>query len=128
MSTAARAGRAAEEAAARYLAARGWRILARNIRRRVGEVDLLALDPAGVLVFVEVRARRRGGGESGRSRAASSVDRRKQERLVRAARAILAAQPRLQGLPARFDVVAVEADETGRPGALCHVPGAFELG
>ena len=121
-------GRAAEAAAARYLAARGWRILARNARRRTGEIDLLAADPQGVLVFVEVRARRACGPDSGRQRAAASVDGRKRHRLIRAAKALLACHPELAGLPARFDVVAIEADASGRLGAIEHLIGAFDLG
>lgn len=122
-----RTGALAEEAAARYLQRRGWRILERNARRRTGEIDLVAVDPDGVLVFVEVRARRGYGGEPGAARAAASVDRRKQARLVRAALALLASRPGLAGRPARFDVVAVGADESGRPVTVRHLPGAFEM-
>lgn len=52
-------GQAAEDATARWLAACGWRVLARR-QRAVGggEIDLLALDPEAMLVAVEVRARR----------------------------------------------------------------------
>ncbi|HEX7196686.1 MAG TPA: YraN family protein [Candidatus Limnocylindria bacterium] len=59
-------GIAAEEAAARWLEAEGWRILGRRQRSRSGgEVDVVALDPAGVLVAIEVRARRTGRAGSG---------------------------------------------------------------
>lgn len=123
-----RTGSLAEEAAARYLERRGWRILARNARRKTGEIDLVAIDPDGVLVFVEVRARRSYRGEPGAARAVASVDRRKQSRVIRAAAALLPRWPELAGRPARFDVVAVEPDAAGNPAALRHVAGAFELG
>ena len=52
-------GNAAENAVATWLTGVGWRILARRWRAPTcGEVDLVALDPTGVLVAIEVRARR----------------------------------------------------------------------
>ncbi|MBL8693900.1 MAG: YraN family protein [Planctomycetes bacterium] len=45
-----------EEIAARALADRGYRILERNLRSRVGEIDLLATE-GETLVAVEVKAR-----------------------------------------------------------------------
>ncbi len=106
----ARTGRAGEALARRYLEARGVRILQCNYRvargrsRLGGEIDLVALDRDGTLVFVEVRVRRgrMGGG------AAASVDSPKRARLVYAARTYLAQLDRVP--PCRFDVVAVDGD------------------
>jgi len=50
-------GRDAEALAARSLARNGWVILSRNLRLGRLEVDLLARDPHGELVAVEVRRR-----------------------------------------------------------------------
>ena len=50
-------GAAAEQEAAAALASAGWKILARNLRVKGLEVDILARDDAGRLVAVEVRAR-----------------------------------------------------------------------
>ena len=50
-------GREAEALAARSLASSGWRVLSRNLRLGSLEVDLLARDPHGELVAVEVRRR-----------------------------------------------------------------------
>ena len=47
-------GRAGERAAAAYLLASGYRVLARNYRRRRAEIDVIA-QRDGLLVFVEVR-------------------------------------------------------------------------
>ena len=77
-------GQAAEDIAADFLRAKGLEILERNYRRRLGELDIVARD-RGVLVIAEVRTRatdRYGG-------AAASVDPRKQQRIIRAARAVL---------------------------------------
>ncbi|MGH2445739.1 MAG: YraN family protein [Candidatus Limnocylindria bacterium] len=73
-------GRAAEQAVAAWLVAAGWTVHARRRRSaHGGEVDLVALDPAGVLVAVEVRARRSGRVGS----AASTVDAERVDRLRR---------------------------------------------
>jgi Holliday junction resolvase-like predicted endonuclease len=50
-------GREAEHLAARSLASSGWVILSRNLRLGRLEVDLLARDPRGSLVAIEVRRR-----------------------------------------------------------------------
>jgi len=59
-------GARAEELAARHLEQHGLAIVARNVRNRFGEIDIVARDGA-VLVFVEVRLRRSGayGGAAG---------------------------------------------------------------
>ena len=75
-----RTGAAAEEAAARWLAGRGWTILARNVRVGRDELDLLAREPDGPTVAVEVRARSGPTFGSG----VESVDAPKVARLYRA--------------------------------------------
>ena len=111
-----RAGDAAEEAACARLKASGCRILARNVRYREGELDIVAQEGA-TLVFVEVRLRsdRRFGG------AAASVDVFKRKRLVRAAQHYLverfgggASGRRGADWPAcRFDVITADGDGVG---------------
>ena len=97
-----RAGQRAEQLAAEFLRAQGCEILERNYRRRLGELDLIARE-RGVLVIAEVRTRASAafGG------AAASVDRRKQQRIVRAALQLLQQRPDLARLPVRFDVLVV---------------------
>ena len=93
-------GARAEEQAARFLAGRGLKILARNYRCRGGEIDLVCRDGA-ILVFVEVRLRtnRDFGG------AAASITPAKQRRITLAANHYLAGKP----LPAcRFDAVLLD--------------------
>lgn len=51
-------GRKGEEAAARYLEARGYEIVERNWECRFGEADIIAKDPEGTLCFIEVKTRR----------------------------------------------------------------------
>jgi putative endonuclease len=101
------AGAEAEALAAQFLAAQGLAIVARNVRTRYGEIDLVAQDGA-TLVFVEVRLRRNAafGG------AAESITRAKRARLVTAARQYLA---RVRGdPPCRFDAVLLDALDARR--------------
>lgn len=115
-----KAGAAAEDAAARFLVARGLVLLARNRRWRDGELDLILRD-GDTLVFVEVR-HRQGMAFGG---AAASVTRSKQQRLIRAAGHFLAENPALAALPARFDVITSHGD-AARP-TLQWLRQAFEL-
>lgn len=50
-------GASGEELAAQFLLARNYRILARNLKLKYGEVDILALDQES-LVIVEVKTKR----------------------------------------------------------------------
>ena len=95
-------GRLGEDAAASHLAARGYRIVARNVRADRVEIDLIARRGT-LLVFVEVKTRR----ATDHARAAEAVDPRKQRRLRHGARAWLASHPvEAQGaLRHRLDVV-----------------------
>lgn len=50
-------GRRGEQLAAQHLMARGWDVIERNWRCNEGEIDIVAVDPDGELVFVEVKTR-----------------------------------------------------------------------
>ena len=110
-----------EARAAAHLAARGYRIVARNVRAGGVELDLVATR-GRLVVIVEVKTRR--------SRVAGApeeaVDFRKRERLVRGATAWLAENPN-RGSRVRFDVVACEWD-AARGWSLRHLEGAFDAG
>jgi len=96
-----RTGARAEEICEGLLRAAGLRILARNWRCRLGELDLVA-EEAGTLVFAEVRLRAIGafGG------AAESITAAKRARIVAAARLFLAGRA---AAPCRFDVLLLDA-------------------
>ncbi|MCP9448504.1 MAG: YraN family protein [Nitrospira sp.] len=114
-----RFGRASELMAEQFLRAKGYRILERNLRTSLGELDLVA-DDGGVLVFVEVKARATeafGG-------ALLAVGRRKQEKLVRLA-SQYTAQRRLSDRRCRFDVIAVQGDPA-QGGRIVHLENAFD--
>ena len=111
-------GRTGEDRAAHHLAGRGFRILERNFTAPYGEIDLIALD-GDTVVFVEVKTRTTdayGAPEL-------AVDRRKQERMVKAALGYLKRR-NLHQMPCRFDVVTI----SGRDGDMVqHIPNAFEM-
>jgi putative endonuclease len=119
-------GRLGEDAAARYLVERGYRIVARNVRADRVELDLIARR-GPLLVFVEVKTRR--GTDHGR--AAEAVDPRKQRRLRHGAQAWLASHPpQAQGARRhRLDVVTCVllsdgTDPTGATPRPSDTPGS----
>lgn len=112
-------GRRGEEAACAYLAERGYRILDRNWRCRLGEIDIVA-ERGDIVVFVEVRTRtgtRFGTG-------AESVDWRKQRRL-RAVSAAYLARRGWSMREVRFDVISMDGDPAAGTLVLEHFAGAF---
>lgn len=94
-------GRRSETLAAWALRLKGYRILGRRLKTRLGEIDMVALPLFGPVCFIEVKAR-------GEARlAAEAVAPAQQARIVRAANLYLAARPELMARGARFDIIAV---------------------
>jgi putative endonuclease len=95
-------GKKGEELAIGRLKGLGYKILERNYKCPLGEIDVIARD-RNSLVFIEVktRATRDFGGP------AAAVHARKQRQLSKVALVYLN-QKKLFNIPARFDVVAVE--------------------
>lgn len=93
-----RRGARAEWIAVWLLRAKGFRILERDLRSRLGEIDLVARR-GRLLIFVEVKAR------AGLDIAAHAIRARQRARITRAAQAYLAGRPELQALTLRFDAV-----------------------
>jgi putative endonuclease len=94
-------GRWGETEVARWYERHGYRVIARNWRCPLGELDLVA-ERAGTVVFCEVKARADdayGGG-------AAAVGWAKQRRLRRLAAAWLSSSG-VHGVQVRFDVAAV---------------------
>lgn len=111
-------GAGGEHAAADYLVSLKYRIIHRNWRCRFGEIDLIAKDPEGVTVFVEVKkARGRSFGSP-----ESWVHARKQQKIYRLAQAYIY-QHKLHSLKSRFDVVTVSMRK-GEP-FVHHIKNAF---
>jgi putative endonuclease len=96
-----------ERLAERKLEQAGYRVLERNFRARMGEIDFVA-EENGILCFVEVKGRR--GLRFGAP--AESVTAEKRRRIFRAAQVWLRRERRETAL-CRFDVVAILDDRDG---------------
>ncbi|MDD5167375.1 MAG: YraN family protein [Syntrophales bacterium] len=112
-------GQLGEDAAVSYLEARGYKILERNFRCPLGEMDIIARQ-ANVLVFIEVRSRR----SEGFGDPLESVTVVKQRKLSRIALFYIQ-KHNLQNREARFDVLGI----TMRPGGqeIDLIQNAFEV-
>ena len=106
-----------EQAAADYVVALGWHVLARNWHGAHGELDVIAQE-GDTVVFVEVKARRGAALDDAFAR----VDRRKQQSLAQTAEEYLEAH-NLADAPWRIDVIAVRFSSS--PPEIAHVPDAL---
>jgi len=115
-----RLGRMGEEAAERRLASDGYRIVERRYRKRIGEIDLIAVR-GSLVVFVEVKTRR----DDRAGTPGESVTATKQRRIGRVALIFLSERGWLDR-PSRFDVIEVYATQEGVR-RVRHIPDAFRL-
>jgi putative endonuclease len=115
-----RVGRRGEDAAAEYLEAEGYRILERNYRTRLGEIDIIA-EKDQILAFVEVKTQE----SDAFGPPETWVDIRKQRKIIQTASWYIG-EARGSAMDCRFDVIAVRL---GGAGPVCrHIPNAFWRG
>jgi len=114
-------GEAGEEIALRFLATRGYRLVARRLRAGRRELDLV-VERGRLLVAVEVKWRRsaEAAGAAGAAEAWRPAQR------ARAAEAVLLAMEAFGDRPWRFDLVTIEERPDGL--TLTHRPGAWSPG
>ncbi len=93
-------GRRGEQLAALWLRLWGWRVLYRDLRTPVGEVDLV-VRRGHVLAFVEVKRR------ATPDEALAALGPAQRRRIEAAARWLVGVRPELAGLRLRFDLVAI---------------------
>ena len=94
-------GKLAEDLAAKFLVAQGYKILERNYKNKFGEIDIIA-QQEGVICFIEVKARH----SADRGLPQEAVSSRKQRQISRVAVNYLKLKKLLEHA-ARFDVVAL---------------------
>jgi len=109
-----RRGRRAEALAALLLRFKGYRVLVRDYRCAVGEIDII-VRRGGLIAFVEVKWRRR------LADAVESIGPRQQRRIVRAAGHYLAGNPSCANHSLRFDAVVMAPGRLPR-----HLTDAFQ--
>lgn len=112
-------GRKGEEKACEFLLDNSFRIIEKNYRCRLGEIDIIGWD-GDDLVFVEVRARSSVSFASPEE----TVGLRKQQKIRRLAAHYLARKFGRE-VNCRFDVVAIIFDREGNDLRINHYKGAF---
>lgn len=112
-------GALGEKLAVKYLKQQGYKILEKNYKTKVGEIDIIARDGKEV-VFIEVKTRDSDPYLSGMY----AVDQRKQFHIMRTAAFYLDAERCT--LQPRFDIVEVEIDRSsGKLKSVNHIKNAF---
>ena len=111
-------GQRGENVAAKYLRNQGYKILIRNFRCQMGEVDIVARD-GKTIVFVEVKTR-----QDDSPTPEEQVNNPKRHQITKAAKFYMSRYG-VPPPPARFDVVAI-VWPTGREPQIRHTPEAFE--
>jgi putative endonuclease len=113
-------GAAGERLARRRLRADRYRILARNLRTRTGELDIVALAPDGsTVVFVEVKTRViRDDRQTPPPE--SQITAHKRRKLLQLAQRV-ASQQGWSDRPLRIDVIAIDWPTDGRPDVRHYV-------
>ncbi|WP_311488549.1 YraN family protein [uncultured Corynebacterium sp.] len=106
-------GRQGEALAGEFLVNQGWTIVERNWHCRFAELDIIALDPAGEMVFVEVKYRK----DTAHGTGVEAVTQTKLRRMRLAAGKWLAEQQR------GVDVVRFDIIDVGPAGVREHVVG-----
>ncbi|MEX2213335.1 MAG: YraN family protein [Phycisphaeraceae bacterium] len=116
--------RRGEKLAAKFLKKKGYRILARNLRLKHGEIDLLAEAPDGrTIVVVEVKSSTPDA-KAGNPRPETHVNAAKERQLAMLAMQVVKLH-RLQDRPVRFDVIGVDMRSDGSV-EIRHHESAFE--
>lgn len=112
-----------EDAAAKYLRRKRFKILERNYVSENGEIDIIA-ENRDYVVFAEVKTRTYApGGTSWESRPAASVTPQKQAVIIKVAKRYLAYNKKDKRV--RFDILEVYANKTGVIESITHIENAF---
>ncbi|NOX20989.1 MAG: YraN family protein [Nitrospirae bacterium] len=112
-----RTGREGEDLAVKYLRKNGLKIIERNFRTPIGEIDIIARDgPAIVIVEVKTRTSLNFG------HPLEAVDQRKQKRLRRLALYYLKYRG-IENVQVRFDVLAIVKTDNGHK--ISYIKEAF---
>jgi len=112
-------GREGEEQAAAAVKAAGMEIIARNVRSKYGEVDIVALKEE-TIVFIEVKTWASYGMED----LQYSIDIKKQQKIIKTANYFLSENRKYSKMTVRFDVIFVKNKVSGGY-KITHLASAF---
>lgn len=107
-------GMIGEEQAIKFLKKKKYKILERNYKNKVGEIDIIALDKK-TLVFVEVKERE----TLAFGRPSEAVDERKQHKIRKTSTLYLIENDLYEKCEIRFDVIEILGDQ------ISHIENAF---
>lgn len=105
-----------EDKAVEYLISKGYKIIDRNYRTKIGEVDIIAII-SGVLVFVEVKSRT----NINYGYPYEAVNWKKQDKIIKSS-FIYMKQKRLNDYQIRYDIIEVYLEEKPK---INHIENAF---
>ena len=100
-----------------YLEGKGYRIIARNVSNRFGEIDIICISPENELVFAEVKYRK----DHDRFDPLEAVDARKIRKICRASAFYIGGHRDLTDMQVRYDVIGVYDQ-----GEVRHIVNAFD--
>lgn len=116
-------GQQGERVAEKHLKKQGYKLIARNLRSRHGEIDLFMLGPdRRTLVFVEVKTAQ--ADRRSKVRPEMRVGPQKQRKIATLAVKLIA-KHKLNNRPVRFDIIGVDLHHDRKPD-IRHYPSAFE--
>lgn len=107
-------GTSYEELAIKYLEGKDYKILARNFRCYIGEIDIIALNK-DYLTFIEVKYRK----NSSSGYAIDSVTKTKQRTIFKVARFFMIKNKIPENTPCCFDIIAIDGNK------ISHTKNAF---
>lgn len=112
-------GSQGEQWAASYLSKNKYKIIQKNFKTRIGEIDIIAMDKE-YIVFIEVKTRT----NDNFGLPCQAVDYRKQITIGKVA-ALYLVNNKLQNESCRFDIIEVCVDENNKH-TISHIKDAFQ--
>jgi len=112
-------GKEGEEAAVKFLVSNGYKIIKKNFRNNLGEIDIIAEDK-DTICFVEVKTRSSDQYDS----PFEAVSPKKQVKITRVAVSYLQSIDKMEA-KARFDVIGIDYEKEGKE-RISIVKDAFE--
>ncbi len=125
-----RTGASGERLAGRYLRRHGYRIIARNLKTSVGEVDILCLAPdRRTVVILEVKTRQMRAEGSGRSELPPelALNAAKKRKLLAIAQDLIR-RKKWTGRTVRIDLIAIDLRAGEKPDIRHHLNAVIKPG